>query len=451
MPRDSLNAELNSEDDNFGLEISSDSADQLSPLPQTSEIGKCQYGEILQWNNWNEVTSMEDLLNTDTDIRRGNTPSQEFLDMQVAPTDPITAFIGHNSFQGSSDNFCFSAELPSSLSIVNLESQLQHGRPRKMPSELLASIEKGFLWNHFVHRTLLDIFCYDFDHPSNPSPDENPFYTQLPGLAFDNRHVLSACLALSGSHYNNLQKSTVLDPLVATLFQEVEEEFCRIVTLGHANSVDDLLVGLCIALLLCTAQIRSGSRKLWKKYLKEVQPLLSWFNQAEPLVMGEHQKLVGSLIRGFQYLEIISGVSFRSARDCSSMSLNQILDDYQSLGIEWLGTSPLIGNPALLVDPFLAFSPRLVAPLKRLGILIDAKAQLRQSKGDSCEKYEELESKTTSLEEDLLHAYETDIEKFRTGSPDAKELLYCNLAFHAAGHILFYARLRDLPSTAPII
>ena len=331
------------------------------------------------------------------------------------------------------------------------------GRVPAMPPELLSSVEKGFLWHHFVHRTAPELNCYDYDTPNTPRLEDSPICSLVPILAFEHGMVLAACLALSAVHYIKLEDNRSFGAMIPRLMKEAESGLRTVVHAGASNSTSKLVAAIYTALLLGVCDARKGSQGHWGILLdyihKLLLPLISR-STGSSTDRSENQSgttTLGSLVIAVKYMEVIFAVSFRSPRSHGGLSTTQTLEQYRTLEMEF--DIPDIvtkaQDPTLVVDPLLAFSPRLVQPLKQLGFLIDATAQLVIS-GVS-EGTGEFQSLVDSLEEALLEAYDLDVERTKNDARDAKELLICNVCFHTAAHLLFYTRLRNMSSTATIV
>ncbi|KAF2653866.1 hypothetical protein K491DRAFT_759425 [Lophiostoma macrostomum CBS 122681] len=320
----------------------------------------------------------------------------------------------------------------------------------QMPPELLMSVDKGFLWHHFLNRTALDIFCYDYDHPSTPSIDENIFRSQVPSLAYCNKALLAACLALSGVHYDHRQGvcrfTSLVSDLVIDANGEIEKQFRE----GQTNSTENL-IALCFATqILCTCFAKSTDKQSWDKPVAQSRLLVSLIIERHRDAMKFDTPVAVGAIKGYRYLEVISGLSFGNLQESSDSSLQHALEECRKSKVEWQSTPEPVGLPDLVVDPLLAFSPRLVPPLRKLGLLVKAQARLHYE-SEAAAYLDGVSAEVDPLEEDMLLAYELDGTQSSCGSRDAQDLLHCNISFHAACHLIFYSRLRDLPASAPIV
>ncbi|RAQ50187.1 hypothetical protein AFGD_011566 [Aspergillus flavus] len=320
-----------------------------------------------------------------------------------------------------------------------------------MPAELLDSTERGFLWHHYINRTAFDLFCYDYDNPNNPPLDKNLYLSKVPALAFSNRAVMGACLALSGAHYNQRLSTSAFGQLLMQLRSEAKAEIREVLEKGEDNSSERLLAASLIMQMICTSQVPYATKSQWCGWLGSMRLLIALLlSRKWPGRQGD-QELVVLAFKAFNYLNVMSGLSIgpshrRIPKVCRT-STSQ--GHSQDLLLQWEDVVG-IGSSDLVVDPILAFSPRLVTPLRKLGALLDeVRDEAGQQASEGVDEGSDLQSRIDGLEVELLMAY--DLDMTRQGSKDAPELLQCNVAFHAASHILFYARLRQMPATAPIV
>ncbi|RMJ15204.1 hypothetical protein CDV36_005111 [Fusarium kuroshium] len=63
----------------------------------------------------------------------------------------------------------------------------------------------------------------------------------------------------------------------------------------------------------------------------------------------------------------------------------------------------------------------------------------------------EMEASAVALEEALLVAHDLDLNMANGNPGDPEALLHVNEVMHLAASIMFYTRIRDLPSTVPLI
>ncbi|KAF7555981.1 hypothetical protein G7Z17_g1686 [Cylindrodendrum hubeiense] len=101
--------------------------------------------------------------------------------------------------------------------------------------------------------------------------------------------------------------------------------------------------------------------------------------------------------------------------------------------------------------PVLAFSPRLINPLLRLGQLLELQHSNWTLTGQNDLSDLDLEVQVEQLEGALLSARNSDLVTSQSRSADPIELGSLNDAMHSAAAILLYARLKGMPSTATLI
>ncbi|RSL75626.1 hypothetical protein CEP51_010714 [Fusarium floridanum] len=78
-------------------------------------------------------------------------------------------------------------------------------------------------------------------------------------------------------------------------------------------------------------------------------------------------------------------------------------------------------------------------------------ARLTQAKRASQTWSYEMEASAVALEEALLVAHDLDLNMANGNPGDPEALLHVNEMMHLAASIMFYTRIRDLPSTVPLI
>lgn len=78
-------------------------------------------------------------------------------------------------------------------------------------------------------------------------------------------------------------------------------------------------------------------------------------------------------------------------------------------------------------------------------------ARLTQTKRAHQTWTPEMEASADALEEALLIAHNRDTNMASDNPGDPEALLYVNEAMHLAASIMFYTRIRDFPSTVPLI
>ncbi|KAM0705446.1 hypothetical protein Q7P35_008236 [Cladosporium inversicolor] len=315
-----------------------------------------------------------------------------------------------------------------------------------MPLELLESVEMGFLWNYFLNQTIRDIFCLNLKEAGQGTFDVDLYCTNLPQLAFTNRPLLLACLALSGFSYDCHFRVCKFGVKAGRRADEAERSLQEILCKIPSISTKELLAGICLAQLLVMLDLKSSKHLQLLDTLGKLRKMVRALATRTHQVTGLQSEFFNVVIKMFTFLEIMSGISLGSSRPVDAVSDWEDGDESgHNATLDWQDRV-LVSSSAVVVDPILAFSTRLVAPFRTLGKLIRWRAELLDDEG-----MVNLQRRADQLEEQLLLALDADTTQRLAGSQDLSELVEVNFAYHCAAQILFYARLRGQPWTSSFI
>ncbi|KAL2692451.1 hypothetical protein Neosp_002860 [[Neocosmospora] mangrovei] len=152
----------------------------------------------------------------------------------------------------------------------------------------------------------------------------------------------------------------------------------------------------------------------------------------------QQDKRFDALTALLAWTDICTKFSLGSSQSSPAASSPIAVNDYGEDGGPWQGFERWITHPAY------AFSRRLINPLMRM-------ARLTQAKRAHQIWTPEMEASADALEEALLIAHNRDTNMASDNPGDPEALLHVNEAMHLAASIMFYTRIRDLPSTVPLI
>jgi hypothetical protein len=323
-------------------------------------------------------------------------------------------------------------------------------RPLQMPEVLVDSVEQGFLWSYFIHSVAPAVVPSDDIQPATES-HVNPILLHLPRLAFTHRHLLNAILAYSAIRYDRALRKQKFTALQRELLHESQKDLAT--WLGSSDTDrDSIPAAMATTLLLCLYQLALGAGHNWYVHLQGARSIAASMTAGQPSLAGVEHDLYLFLMNFLGYAEIVTRLSPGSVDPCSNALTNVLRSINQPDSLDVVSGVPF--QIRRLVHPVLLFSRRLVDPLLKLGSLIKRKQSLYSTVSGismSSPDLQSLHAEIDELENTLLATEEADQADLSNGTSDPDDSLLSNESFHAAAFLLFYARLRDLPSTHGLI
>ncbi|KXH52131.1 hypothetical protein CNYM01_00462 [Colletotrichum nymphaeae SA-01] len=318
--------------------------------------------------------------------------------------------------------------------------------PMPWPPDMLASPEKRFLWQYFLHLTKDGFLCLDETELFRFHGSQDPFIATIPQMAICDESLRSSIFCFAAFQYNASQNGGDFQQLVRDCSRKASVAL-------RAQSYSDqpwsqswtLQVFSKIACGIFLHHFGQGDTET-SEYLHSAGALAAGFYkrpQSSSDLLSPLVQLVLSMLRW----TIISTVcSFQSSRTLVSdkiycyleMRAEEVDQNYSPSFRDWLN------------HPIYAFSPRLVNPLLRLAKLLDIQKS-QQTVNQYILSDKAMGDEMIKLEEELLMAREVDLDRCQTHAADPKELRSLNEAMHAATFLLFYARLKGMPFTAPLV
>lgn len=338
-------------------------------------------------------------------------------------------------------------ELPlvgtSTLSVCHFPTHLEGGASLEstftpsislsiLPSALRTHPEHMLLWHYFTNTSSQFFRCWDNDSSMGKSVHwQDPLSAVLLSMAAVDETLASAVLAFSAYYYTRAhpaQASSVscwshhnkaLKALISTKFETIP-------------TPDSLLPPLAAALLLF--RIDEYSRSYLLSLAKSAAACIKSIDPSR----HQHDKRFDALTALLAWTDICTRSSLGPLESSPVVLSRLALDDYGEDGSPWQGFERWITHPAY------AFSRRLINPLMTM-------SRLTQAKRAGHTWVAEMEASANALEEALLVAHNRDNNMASDNPGDPEALLHVNESMHLAASIMFYTRIRDLPSTVPLI
>ncbi|KAH7276115.1 hypothetical protein MRS44_005707 [Fusarium solani] len=301
-----------------------------------------------------------------------------------------------------------------------------------LPSALRARPEHMLLWHYFINTSSQFFRCWDNDESASRSLHwQDPLSAVLPSIAAVDETLASAVLAFSAYYYTRAHPTQAS----GVSFQSHHNKALRTLISRKFDATptpDSLLPPLAAALLLF--RIDEYSRSYLLPLAKSAATCIKSIDPRR----HQHDKRFDALTALLAWTDICTSSSLGPLQSSPTVSSRLTLDDYGEDCNPWPGFERWITHPAY------AFSRRLIGPLMRMAKLTQAKRTLQ-----TCTT--EMEASADALEEALLVAHNRDINSASDNPGDPVALLHVNEAMHLAASIMFYTRVRDLPSTVPLI
>ncbi|EXF75579.1 hypothetical protein CFIO01_06315 [Colletotrichum fioriniae PJ7] len=318
--------------------------------------------------------------------------------------------------------------------------------PMPWPPDMLASPEKRFLWQYFLQITKDGFLCLDEKELSRFHGSQDPFIATIPHMAICDESLRSSIFCFAAFQYNASQNGGDFQHLVRDCSRKAsvalkaqpysDQPWSQSWTLCVFSKI------ACGIFLHHFGQVDTET----SEYLRSAGALAAGFYkrpQSSSNLLTPIVQLVLSMLR---WTVISTVCSFQSSQTLVSEKIYRYLEmraeevdhNYSPSFRDWLN------------HPIYAFSPRLVNPLLRLAKLLDI--QKSQWTVDQYSLSDQaMGNEMIKLEEELLMAREVDLDRCQTHTAEPKELRSLNEAMHAATFLLFYARLKGMPFTAPLV
>ncbi|KAK1511206.1 uncharacterized protein CCOS01_14968 [Colletotrichum costaricense] len=318
--------------------------------------------------------------------------------------------------------------------------------PMPWPPDMLASPEKRFLWQYFLHITKDGLLCLDEKELSRFHGSQDPFIATIPQMAICDESLRSSIFCFAAFQYNASQHGGD--------FQQLVRDCSRKASLAlKAQPYSDqswsqswtLHVFSKIACGIFLHHFGQGDTET-SEYLDSAGALVAGFYKRPQSFSNLLSPIVQLVLSMLRWTVISTVCSFQSSQTLTNNKIYQYLEmreeevahNYSPSFRDWLN------------HPIYAFSPRLVNPLLRLAKLLDIqKSQWAVNQYSWSDKT--MGNEMIQLEEELLMARDVDLDRCQTHTADPKELRSLNEAMHAATFLLFYVRLKGMPFTAPLV
>lgn len=384
----------------------------------------------------------------------------------VESLNPGESYVSGQSFTSTTrGNLSHSAAVDSAVNLElsklsTVRQHLLHGTPCPSPlllphwPDMADSAGRRFLWDYFTHSIHDRFLCFDNHHASSHGRQQNPFATVLPQMAAHNVALRSTILYFSANAYEKSHGRNRLRLASETLLGEAVEPLLSLGT--QINHVGNIIIVIVAGVLLYLAQPNDGGN-----FLNLAQSAAAYLKDTSANPLNSHHPFYQLAMAMLRWAQISSSCFLPYYRT----SINQHHIENAELQEHGLDLNCFYGFKDWISDPILAFSASLVNPLLRLGRLLQLQAtnsnfqstdlteplnQVRCSEPDG-EVQSQIERDSLRLEEDLLKA----LDFFRTASQsnpaDTTPLLRYNESMHISALLLFYARIRHLPFTHPVV
>ncbi|KAM6532744.1 hypothetical protein FALCPG4_005796 [Fusarium falciforme] len=301
-----------------------------------------------------------------------------------------------------------------------------------LPSALRARPEHMLLWHYFINTSSQFFRCWDNNNSTGKSVHwQDPLSAVLPSMAAVDETLASAVLAFSAYYYTRAHPTQA--PSIS--YESHHNKALKALISSRFDAPptsDSLLPPLAAALLLF--RIDEYSRSYLLPLAKSA---VTCIRSIDPH-RHRHDKRLDALTALLAWTDICTNSSFGPLEPSPAVSSPLSLDEYGEDGSPWQGFERWITHPTY------AFSRQLINPLMRMAKLTQAKRNLQTWSA-------EMEVSAGALEEALLVAHNRDINMANDNPGDPEALLHVNEAMHLAASIMFHTRIRDLPSTVPLI
>lgn len=310
--------------------------------------------------------------------------------------------------------------------------------PMPWPADMLVSAPRRFLWQHFLHVTRNGFLCLDPKHFAHMQDFQDPFVVTLPRMALFDDDLRAAIFYFSAFQY---QASTQDQKFLPLMRETAREASLAVVphAMGLESNDEKLLAKITVGLFL----------HLYGPEQRETHLEVAWSLAGTFLSNLRQRKRVPSIparliLALLRWSRIATLCSLRQARPEYWHNTYDMLE----MDEEEIGQNFCADFQNWTSHPVLAFSPRLINPLLRLGQLLE----LQQSKWAATGQLElsdpNLNAQVEVVEASLRSARTRDFVTSHSRSADPIELGSLNESMHSAAVILLYARLKGMPSTA---
>ncbi|KAG7128367.1 hypothetical protein HYQ45_011988 [Verticillium longisporum] len=313
--------------------------------------------------------------------------------------------------------------------------------PMPWPPDMLASSERRFLWQYFLSIAEADFLCVDWEDVGHLYDFQHPYITTLPRMALSNDALRGAIFCFAASQYQLRHGRSDFEATKG--FTSSEAALALSAQMSRDTDDSGLLSMISAATLLHWYgtephdYLRVASL-LVSQYLTRTKSTTNATTSFPEVPLTEFRWSVVSTLCSLQQPSSPLG-----GHVCGmiEMSENEIQRNYSRAFERWVS------------HPIYSFSPRLVNPLLRIGLLLETQLlQLELEDGD-IQPDPSWPAHVSEAEDMLLQARDRDINVSRSalGSADPAAILALNESMYAAGAVLLYARIHGLPPTAPLI
>ncbi|KAM5350823.1 hypothetical protein ACJ41O_007328 [Fusarium nematophilum] len=354
---------------------------------------------------------------------------------------PIHSRDAAQAIQGGGNTALGTVDVAASQTIPLDAAPNQLYCPMPWPDDMLASPERRFLWQYFLHVAESDFLCLDWEDVGHLYAFQHPYVTTLPHMALSNPALRGAILCFSAAQYqlrHNRQDFVTTKSLTCSEAVQAMKTQLSDTIYDEAN----LLSIICAATLLYAFgperhdYLRIASQ-LVTTFLTRFKSDRSLSASYPEVTLTEYRWSVISTMCSLQQPTHTLGDQVCRMIE---MGEDEVEKKYSEAFQGWVS------------HPIYTFSPRLVNPLLRIGRLLER--QLSQLiDGDDQEPDPTWESRVAEAEEMLLQARERDVNVSSStfGGADPVAVQALNESMYAASAILLYARIHGLPFTAPFI
>lgn len=304
-----------------------------------------------------------------------------------------------------------------------------------LPRDIQDSPERAMLWQYFVEFSSRQFQCWGVD---NAGESYDPLAVLLLSMAASDAPLRLAALAFSAATYQDTQQPGKPVVPALTLYHEAVDAL--------TSRRDELPAGLdsflpALAAFLLLYRVEGAGDEPRTKLLSLAGSASTCMQSLHP---HEHQQDMRCqvLMALLKWTEICTHASLFATMPAVPGHSYRTLSDFNFVE-EPVNLSPDFED--WITHPIYAFSRRMVGPLLQIGRLVQQRRL--------CETWPfGVEAELSALEEDLLQAYDHDVEASSIlPVKDPGDVLHVNEAMHAAAFIMYYTRLKDMPLTAPLI
>ncbi|CAG9984529.1 unnamed protein product [Clonostachys byssicola] len=374
---------------------------------------------------------------------------QDGIDTQTQETDTVMTIRSpspRDSPRSGDASFSWADEATESAIVLPAVTSPTKYCPMPWPADMVESPQRRFLWQHFLQVTEKGFLCFDVENLDDSNSFQDPFIVTLPHLAIFSDTLRKAALCFSSFQYNSLGRVDDYSCAFPDVARDASRHFLTSTSaITQAKDPRETLATIAAGTLLhhfspdCRPPYLQLAIRLTSSLLGEPSS-----RSSVPQIIVD---VVLTLLRWTVISSTCSLITWQNHRTLQHVRSLELADD--QVGQNLSHYSHIFNN--WIDHPLYAFSPRLVNPLLRIGVLLQLR-QLISTHQHVPEGSGHFQDAVSEAEDSLLNAQAQDLDTLATRTTtDPDQILYLNEAMRATASILLYARLRNMPFTAPFI